>query len=155
MEADLRVLPPEELMEQLLGVLDVAEQVPLVISGSSMYPFLHHRRDTVYLSKVTAPLKAGDMILYRRPSGQYVLHRILRAGKGTYDLLGDRQMVVEPGIRDSQVLAVVTAVRRDGKLLRPGDRVWDFYEKCWISMIRLRPWLIRGYNLLTGHKPEQ
>lgn len=155
MEADLRVLPPEELMEQLLGLLDVAEQVPLVISGSSMYPFLHHRRDTVYLSKVTGLLKRGDMILYRRPSGQYVLHRILRVGQGTYDLLGDRQTVVEPGIRDSQVLAVVTAVRRDGKLLRPGERVWDFYEKCWISMIRLRPWLIRAYNLLTGHKPEQ
>ncbi len=155
MEADLRILPPEELMEQLLGLLDVTEQVPLVISGSSMYPFLHHRRDTVYLAKITEPLKRGDMILYRRASGQYVLHRIVRAGQGTYELLGDRQTVTEPGIRDSQVLAVVTAVRRGGKLLKPGDRIWDFYEKRWIHMIRLRPWLIRGYNLLTGNKPEQ
>ena len=154
MEANLRVLPPEEVMEQLLGLLDHTEQVPLVISGSSMYPFLHHRRDTVYLSKVAGPLKVGDMILYRRPSGQYVLHRIIRAGQGKYDLRGDRQTVIEPGIRDSQILAVVTAVRRDGKLLRSGDRIWDFYEKSWIRMVRLRPWLIRGYNLLTGHKPE-
>lgn len=155
MEANLRVLPPEELMERLLPLLDYAAQVPLVISGSSMFPFLHHRRDTVYLSKVTRPLKAGDMILYRRMSGQYVLHRIIRAGQGTYDLLGDRQVTVEPGIRDSQVLAVVTAVRRDGKLLKPGNALWNFFEKCWIRVIRLRPWIIRGYMLLTGKKPEQ
>ena len=155
MEADLRVLPPEELMEQLLGLLDVTEQVPLVISGSSMYPFLHHRRDTVYLSKMTAPLKRGDMILYRRPSGQYVLHRIVRVGQGTYDLLGDRQTAVEPGIPEERVLAVVRAVRRKGKLLRSGDLLWDFYEKCWINLIRLRPWLIRAYDLLTGNRPEQ
>lgn len=155
MEADLRVLPPEELMEQLLGLLDVAEQVPLVISGSSMFPFLHHRRDTVYLSKVTEPLKAGDMILYRRLTGQYVLHRIVRAERGRYVLLGDRQTVMEPGIRDSQILAVVTAVRRDGKLLKPDSFLWEFFEKAWIRMIWLRPWLIRGYILLTGNKPEQ
>ena len=155
MEADLRVLPPEELMEQLLSLLDVAQQVPLVISGSSMYPFLHHRRDTVYLSKVTAPVKRGDMILYRRPGGQYVLHRVIRVGQGSYDLLGDRQTAIEPGVPESRVLAIVTAVRRDGKLLKPGSFLWSFYEKCWIRLIRLRPWLIRGYNLLTGHKPEQ
>ena len=63
MEHRVRVLPPEVLMEQLLGLLDGAEYVPLNISGSSMTPFLVHSRDTVYLSKVTRPLKKGDMIL--------------------------------------------------------------------------------------------
>lgn len=155
MENNIRVVAPEELMDDLLGLLDQAEQVPLVISGSSMFPFLHHRRDTVFLSRAAAPLKVGDMILYRRLSGQYVLHRIVRVGQGTYDLLGDRQTVIEPGIRESQVLALVTAVCRDGASLKPGDLLWDFFEKCWIRMIRLRPWVIRGYILLTGKKPEQ
>ena len=155
MEANLRILPPEELVEQLLSLLEDTSQVPLVISGSSMYPFLHHRRDTVYLSKVSGSLKDGDMIFYRRASGKYVLHRIIRVGQGTYELLGDRQTTSEPGIRDSQILAVVTAVQRDGKRLQAGDFLWDFFEKFWIRTIRLRPWLIRGYNLLTGHKPER
>ena len=35
MEHRVRVLPPEVLMEQLLGLLDSAEYVPLNISGSS------------------------------------------------------------------------------------------------------------------------
>ena len=78
MEHKVRVLPPEVLMEQLLAVMEEAQTVPLIISGNSMSPFLVHGRDTVYLSKITSPLKKGDMILYRRDSGDYILHRICR-----------------------------------------------------------------------------
>ena len=95
MEHRVRVLPPEVLMERLLGLLDGAEYVPLNISGSSMTPFLVHSRDTVYLSKVTRPLKKGDMILYRRDNGAYILHRIYRVAPDGYWLVGDAQILIE------------------------------------------------------------
>lgn len=38
MEYNVRVLAPEVLMEPLLSLLEEAEAVPLVISGSSMTP---------------------------------------------------------------------------------------------------------------------
>lgn len=139
MEHKVRILPPETLMEPLLGLLEEAECVPLVISGGSMTPFLVHGRDTVYLSKVGRPLKRGDMILYRRDNGDYILHRIYRVEKETYSLVGDAQTAIERGIRPNQVLAVVTAVRRKGKLLQPGDFWWDFFQKVWIRMVPLRP----------------
>ena len=47
MEHRVRVLPPEVLMEQLLGLLDSAEYVPLNISGSSMTPGLVPSRATL------------------------------------------------------------------------------------------------------------
>ena len=150
MEHKLRVLPPEELMEQLLGLLEEAESVPLVISGNSMSPFLVHGRDTVYLSKVTAPLKRGDMILYRRRSGEYILHRICGVEGDTFCLVGDAQPVIERGIRREQVLAIVTAVRRKGKLLRKGSFWWDFFEKAWLRVIPIRPLLVRMYALFRG-----
>lgn len=150
MEHKLRVLPPEELMEQLLGLLDEAESVPLVISGNSMLPFLVHGRDTVYLSKVTAPLKRGDMILYRRDSGAYILHRICGMEGDTCCLVGDAQPVIERGIRREQVLAIVTAVRRKGKLLQKGSFWWDFFEKVWLRVIPFRPLLVRMYTLFRG-----
>lgn len=150
MEHKLRVLPPEELMEQLLGLLEEAESVPLVISGNSMSPFLVHGRDTVYLSKVTAPLKRGDMILYRRRSGEYILHRICGVEGDTFCLVGDAQPVIERGIRREQVLAIVTAVRHKGKLLRKGSFWWDFFEKAWLRVIPIRPLLVRMYALFRG-----
>lgn len=139
MEHNVRSISPEELMDDLLALLEQAESVPLVISGDSMDPFLVHGRDTVYLSKVCRPIKRGDMILYRRASGQYILHRVYEAKDDTLTLIGDGQVQLEPGIRREQVLALVSAVRRKDKLLKPGSFLWDFYEKVWIRVIRLRP----------------
>lgn len=139
MNCNVRELDPQVLMPALLALLEETETVPLVISGSSMTPFLVHGRDTVYLSKTAAPLKRGDMILYRRDSGDYILHRIFRAEGDTYTLVGDAQTMLEPGIRSEQVLAVVTAVRRKGKLLKQGSFWWNFFGKVWIRMVPLRP----------------
>lgn len=146
MEHKVRCVPAEELMEDLLALLEQTEPVPLVISGSSMVPFLVHGRDTVFLVKVKRPLKRGDMILYRRRSGQYILHRIYRVEQNTLTLTGDGQGQLEPGIRREQVLALVSAVRRKDKLLKPGNFLWDFYEKVWIRMLRLRPRLLKWIN---------
>lgn len=150
MEYKVKVLPPEELMDPLLGLLNDTEYVPLVISGFSMTPFLVHSRDTVYLSKVTRPLKRGDMILYRRDNGAYILHRICRVEASGYCLVGDAQTLIEKGVRPEQVLALVTAVRRKGKLLQPGSFWWDFFEKVWIHLIPLRPMIVWAYSKLTG-----
>lgn len=148
MEPNVRVAEPEVLMEPLLSLLEETESVPLVISGYSMTPFLAHGRDTVYLSKPTRPLRKGDMILYRRDSGAYILHRILKAEDGVYTLVGDAQTWLEPGIREDQVLALVTAVRRKGKLLKPGDLWWAFFEKIWIRMVPLRPRILKLYGVV-------
>ena len=155
MEHKLRVIEPEELMSQLPQLLQEAESVPLVISGSSMSPFLAHGRDTVYLSKVTGPLKKGDMILYRRASGAYILHRIYRVRDGVYDLVGDGQLGIEPGIRPEQVIAIVNTVRRKGKLLRKGSLRWEFFEHVCLELLPLRPKIHRLYGAMTAwRKPK-
>lgn len=112
MESNLKILSPELVMEPLLALLDEVTAIPLVISGNSMTPFLVHQRDTVYLSKVDSQLKCGDMVLYQRDNGRYILHRILRVNGDFYTMIGDAQIHPEPEIRKDQVRAVVTAVRR-------------------------------------------
>lgn len=149
MERKVKILPPE-MLDQLLGLLEEAETVPLVISGGSMTPFLVHGRDTVYLSKVKAPLKKGDMILYRRDNGTYILHRICSVDGETYTLVGDAQTRLEPGVRRDQVLATVRAVCRKGKILRSGCFWWDFFERVWIRVIPLRPAVMAVFSRLAG-----
>ena len=148
MEHKVKVLEPEQLMPQLLEMLEVTEPVPLVISGSSMTPFLAHGRDTVYLSKVRKPLQRGDMVLYRRGSGNYILHRVFRVEDDSYTMVGDAQIWLESGIRPDQILALVTAVRRKEKLLQKGSFWWDFFEKIWIRMVPIRPAAMRLYGWL-------
>ena len=148
MIAERHILPPETLIPKILALLEVSDAVPLVITGSSMTPFLAHQRDIVYLSKPVRPLRRGDMIFYRRDNGQYVLHRIWKVMDGRYWLIGDAQCAIEPGIRADQVIAVVNAVRRKGKLIKPGDISWEFFEHLWIRMIPLRPVAFKIHSLI-------
>ena len=150
MEHKLRTIEPEDLMPKLPQLLQQAEAVPLVISGNSMSPFLVHGRDKVYLSKLTRPPKRGDMILYRRKNGRYILHRIYRVREGQYDLIGDGQLVIERGICHEQILATVCAVHRKGKLLRKGNLCWEFFEHVWLALV---PWRGRILRLYTGLTP--
>lgn len=155
MEHRVRVVAPELLMEPLLGLLEEAETVPLMISGSSMTPFLVHGRDTVYLSKVDRSLKKGDMVLYQRQNGDYVLHRIFKAECDSYTMVGDAQTHLETGIKPDQIRALVTAVRRKDKLLQKGNLLWAFYEKIWIRMVPMRPAVRNLYSnmkRLLGNK---
>ena len=132
-------------MEPLLALLEETQTVPLVISGSSMTPFLAPGRDTVYLSRVEKPLRKGDMVLYRRHNGRYILHRVFKAEPDGYIMVGDAQTQLEPGISPEQVCAVVTAVSRKGRLLQRGSFWWDFFETVWIRMVPLRPLVRNAY----------
>ena len=149
MESNVKVLSSEELIPSLMELLNEADCVPLVISGNSMAPFLVHHRDTVYLSRIQRPLARGDMILYRRDSGKYVLHRIYRTGSCGYTLIGDAQTELERDIRPDQVLALVIAVRRKGKLLKSGSFWWEFFRLVWIRLISLRPRILAIYSLVS------
>lgn len=148
MASKTRVLPPEVLMEPLLSAMEEAGTVPLVISGSSMTPFLAHGRDTVFLSKIERPLQRGDMVLYRRDNGAYILHRVCRVEGDAYTFVGDAQTRLERGIRRDQTLALVTAVQRKGKLLKKGSFWWDFFERVWLRVIPLRPMAVAAYSFI-------
>ena len=147
MDYKVKVIDPQELIPPLLKLLEDTPTVPLLISGSSMSPFLVHGRDTVYLSKITYPPRRGDMILYRRDNGKFVLHRVYETGD-TYTMVGDAQTLLERGIRPDQLLARVTSVCRKGKMLQKGSFWWDFFEKTWIRMLDLRPAARSAYSHL-------
>lgn len=155
MERKVRVIEPEALMAQLPEMLQETESVPLVISGNSMAPFLKHGRDTVYLSGITQPPKKGDIVLYRRGNGQYILHRIYRQRGQTYELVGDGQWGIEPGIRPEQLLAVVNTVRRKEKLLRKGSFCWEFFEHLWLALLPVRPAITWVYGAMTAWRKRK
>ena len=137
-----------EYVGVLRGLVEEGHEVSILVSGSSMSPFLIHLRDTIYFKKPDRPLRAGDMVFYQRDSGQYVMHRILRVRGDAYDIIGDAQIEVERGVRRDQIFAVITRIRRKGKLIGPGDFWWTFFARVWTKLIPLRPLIARAYARL-------
>ena len=74
----MREVDTQEYVSILKELVEEGNQVSLLISGSSMAPFLIHHRDTVCFKKPDRALKEGDIVFYRRANGQYVMHRIRR-----------------------------------------------------------------------------
>ena len=152
MEMKRKMLPPEILLEEYRRILaeePMVEALPLIVSGSSMTPFLVGGRDTVYLSRLERPVRRGDMLLYLRDNGRYILHRVWKAEKdGTFTMVGDAQTELEHGIREEQIIAIVTSVVRKGKPMALGDFWWEFFAKVWIRMVPLRPLFWKAYSRL-------
>ena len=140
-----RLVDTAEYVGVLRGLVEEGHEVSMLVSGSSMSPFLIHLRDTIYFKKPDRPLRAGDIVFYQRDSGQYVMHRILRARGEAYDIVGDAQTEIERGVRRDQIFAIITRVKRKGKLIGPGDFWWTFFARVWTKLIPLRPLIARAY----------
>lgn len=147
-ELRTRIVDTGLLLEEYRSLLETVEQLPLLISGSSMTPFLVHGRDTVYLTRVQRPLRRGDIVLYQRKNGAYILHRIYRVEGDSYSMVGDAQTFIERGIAREQIFAVVAWAERKGRRQAPGSFWWEFFGKLWIRMVPLRPLILRLYRSL-------
>ena len=111
--------------------------VAVPVRGSSMVPFLHNG-DTVYLNVPTRPLKKGDIVLYTRPEGRYILHRICGIRPdGSFLIAGDAQQELEL-VHARQICAIVTSARHRGKLISPGSLYWWAYRHIWRWLRPLR-----------------
>ena len=108
------------------------------IKGDSMMPLIDQRRDLVTIKAVEGPCRRYDIVLYKRDSGQYVLHRILRKRKEDYVICGDNRWQLEYGITDKHILGVMTTLVRDGKPIQlSGWRYW-LYVHLWCDLFLVR-----------------
>lgn len=145
---NMKLVDTGEYVSMLRELTEQGKEVSMIISGSSMNPFLIHRRDMIFFKKPERKLKKGDMVFYQRENGQFVMHRICRVCKNGYDIVGDAQTQIEHGVREEQIFAIVTEVRRKGKMIKPGNFWWEFFEHIWINLIPIRRLLIKLYGIM-------
>ena len=117
--------------------------------GDSMLPLIRQDKDLVLISgKPDGRLKKYDVPLYKRDSGQYVLHRVLRVRENDYVLCGDNRWQRETDISDRHIIGVLTAVIRNGKKLPTNSRRYRLYSHLWCDLFYLRAFLLRCRDIL-------
>lgn len=133
-----------QMLPAMEETLAAGGTVKLPITGTSMLPLLVAGRDTVILKKADLPLKLFDLPLYRRKDGAFVLHRVVAVEQnGTYTMCGDNQWVKEPGIAGEQIIGVVEAVERKGKLLPVQSFRYRAYVRFWHTLLPVRKYLVK------------
>lgn len=126
--------------------LSRGDSVRLTVTGNSMYPLLHSRRDTVVIAPAKT-VKKYDITFHKRKDGRYILHRVVGINRdGTYNIAGDNEYKPEPPVLREQILGVVTEFTRWGKTCHPkGFRYWLFV-RIWCLLMPWR-WQIVNFRL--------
>lgn len=136
------VAPIGEMIPLMTELFSKGKSVAFSPRGTSMRPMLREGRDSVILSRVDRPLKKYDVILYRRADDTYVLHRIVSVEGDTYRCVGDQQFLTESVAHD-QVIAVLTAFRRRGRLRKSTASTYRLYVVLWNQSRGLRYFFLR------------
>lgn len=129
-------VPMESLAEIIQLQLERGGKASLTVTGNSMRPMLMDQRDTVTLITPGA-LQKGDLVLFKRSSGAYVLHRIIKKTQDGYICCGDNQTIHEP-VQQDQIIAVVDGFVRKGKFCTTAAPLYRLYTAVWMRLFSLR-----------------
>lgn len=132
MELDLK-----EFWPLINETISTGGEFRLFHKGTSMMPLLRQGIDSVLLVSPTN-IKKNDIVLYERPSGQLVMHRIIKVKRNSYLICGDNQYILEKGITDANMLAKVKGIYR-------GEEYFDIENKQYKKYVRKLP--IRRFKI--------
>ena len=126
------------------------------IFGDSMFPLLKYKTDVVYLEKPSENYvpKKYDIILYRRNSGQLVLHRIVNVSGEQLVICGDGETTKEYGVTKEQIIAVLTKYYRGEKPCTIDGFFYRLYSKYWCATFFTRKFklkILKFINRLLGY----
>ena len=123
-------------MNNLKQIEEVLETEGVLVSttvGTSMYPMLRNRKDTIVVKPCQGRLKKYDVALYKC-GASYVLHRVLEVLPDSYIIRGDNCDAKEYGIKDAQILGVLVECYRGEKLLNLQGWPYKFYVRTHLMM---------------------
>lgn len=138
----------EELSPVIESVVSSGSDAVLCITGNSMLPLWRDRHNSVLLTACDVDkLKVGDIPLYRRENGQYVLHRIIKVNEDSFDLLGDAQWIVEKELPKKSVIAVAKGYYTEkGKYISCDSKKHKRYFAVWSFLLPIRRWILAIYR---------
>lgn len=145
----------EEYLKAVSALIAEGREVTVPVRGGSMNPFLVDNRDCVLLVPAPERLRRGDIVLFRRSSGQYVLHRIVAVRRSrpgghepVYFMRGDAQEMTEGPVARAQVRALAARVMRQGRWLTDRDLRVLFFRHLWCRRYFPRRAALAVYRLV-------
>lgn len=142
-----------EIAPLIEGLISSGNDVEFTVTGNSMAPTFRNMLDTVILTKCDGEkLHRGQIPLYRRADGSYILHRIVRVKKDCYDMAGDNQTEIERGVPKTAVICVVKAFVKNGKKRSCSSASFRIYSFFWMLILPLRRHVIRFVRSIKNLK---
>jgi hypothetical protein len=138
-----------ELFSLVAEILNNGEKAWITVTGMSMYPFLREGKDSVELSSNSYDsVKRGDIVLIKRLTGEYVMHRVMKKDKSSFYIIGDAQQWVEGPLVSHQLIATVARIRRGKHIIDCNNMLLRCLVGLWLLIIPVRKMVMRMYYRL-------
>ena len=125
-----------------LQVLNEKGYIVADFRGTSMLPLLKVGRDRVLLKKPIGRLKKGDVALFSRESGAYILHRVYKVYTNSYAFVGDNHFTLEYGVKDENILGIMVGYYKGDKFIDVEKSIkYKLYKLFWCNSLNFRRFL--------------
>lgn len=121
-----------ELFLSLLEIMKTGKAVNLKIAGWSMSPMLLPERDSLVLASTREKLKRGDVVLYQRDCGKYIVHRIYKINQERFFMIGDGETKIEGPLKRDQIFASAIGAYRKDRYLDFNSFRWKAFTQVWL-----------------------
>jgi hypothetical protein len=134
-----------ELVPLIKQTFESGGEFKLLVTGNSMFPFIKHMRDSVFLTHPSnRALKRGEIVFIERETKKLVLHRVFKMKSNGFIMNGDAQLWDE-FVPLEQVIAVVSKIERKSRVISCDNKTYQFLSELWML---LRP--IRGLGFKSA-----
>lgn len=116
--------------------------------GMSMYPLLRDRKDRIIVRPNREKYRISDVILFQRPNGKIILHRIIGGNNSCYLVCGDNQYTIEK-VPKEFVIGKLVGFYRGKRYVSIKEKRYKFYSWTVILLLPLRiPFLFVSKKLI-------
>ena len=133
-----QIMEVSQLWPLIKEVIDSGGEYRLHPRGISMLPLIRPGQDTVSLV-LPNEINEGDIVLYQREEGHFVLHRVMYIKDSEYQMCGDNQDYLEFGIKIEQIVAKVKNIYKDNEqIVNTESKEYKKYVKSIYKKIKKR-----------------
>lgn len=108
------------------------------LDGNSMYPLIRRMQDYVTVHPLDRKILKGDIVLFKRADGRYVVHRVRKIKRQTVLTMGDNCSCPDSEITTDSVLGYITRIERGGRIINADTCIWRLLGLIWLSLLPLR-----------------
>ncbi len=106
--------------------------------GTSMLPLIREKKD-ILIIKPIRHINRFDIILTKRPSGRFLLHRVMKnCNDGTYVICGDNSTKCDYRIKEDEIIGVLESIIRNGRTISFCSLTYRMYVLIWCKLFFIR-----------------
>ena len=111
--------------------------------GTSMLPLIKEGRDLLVIEAPTYPICKYDIVLSKRPSGRYLLHRVIKVcNNGTYIIAGDNSWKSDT-VTEHSIVGVMTGLIRNSNSINLSSPLYRLLTIIWCELFFARKLALR------------